>query len=93
MAELVLPGLLIRTSSQRFDLSWSHDSQVRDEAEIKAPGCAGFLFVVLLSRRAHSELCNQSGGEKHGQKEKRDWYFNKCLIPKPNNSDNFTCAE
>jgi hypothetical protein len=39
--------------------------------------CLWFLSPCL----AHSELCNQSGGEKHGQKGKRDWCFNKCLIP------------
>ena len=39
-----------------------------------------FCSWFMLPRRAQSELCNQSGGEKHGQKGKRDWYLNKCII-------------
>jgi hypothetical protein len=51
--------------------------------KLKHQDVQDYYLWFLLPRRAHSELCNQSGGEKHGQKEKRDWYFNKCLIPKP----------
>jgi hypothetical protein len=50
--------------------------------KLKYQDVQNFYSWFLLPRRAHSELCNQSGGEKHGQKGKRDWYFNKCLIPK-----------
>ena len=49
--------------------------------KLKYQDVQNFCSWFLLPRRAHSELCNQSGGEKHGQKGKRDWYFNKCLIP------------
>jgi hypothetical protein len=49
---------------------------MRSYAEIKVPGCAEFLFVVFGQL-----LCNQSGGEKHAQKGKQDWYFNKCISP------------
>jgi hypothetical protein len=55
--------------------------------KLKYQDVQDFCSWFLLPRRAHSELCNQSGGEKHGQKEKRDWYFNKCLIP--NTADEF----
>jgi len=49
--------------------------------KLKYQDVQNFCLWFLAPRRAHSELCNQSGGEKHGQKGKRDWYFNKCLIP------------
>ena len=49
--------------------------------KLKYQDVQDFCLWFLLPRRAHSELCNQSGGEKHAQEDKRDWYFNKCLIP------------
>jgi hypothetical protein len=49
--------------------------------KLKYQDVQDFCLWFLLPRRAHSELCNQSGGESHGQKDKRDWYFNKCIIP------------
>ncbi len=50
--------------------------------KLKYQDVPNFCLWFLLPRRAHSELCNQSGSKKHGQKGKRDWYFNKCIIPK-----------
>jgi hypothetical protein len=50
--------------------------------KLKYQDVPNFCLWFLSPRRAHSELCNQSGDEKHGQKGKRDWYFNKCIIPK-----------
>jgi hypothetical protein len=49
--------------------------------KLKHQDVQNFCSWFLLPRRAHSGLCNQSGGEKHGQKGKRDWYFNKCIVP------------
>ena len=50
--------------------------------KLKHQDVQDFCLWFLEPRRAYSELCNQSGGENHEQKEKRDWYFIKCLIPK-----------
>jgi len=49
---------------------------VRDEAKIKVPRS----HRIFVGR--HSELCNQNRNEKYRQKDRPDWYFNKCLIPK-----------
>jgi hypothetical protein len=49
--------------------------------KLKYQDVQNFCVWLLPLRRAHSELCNQSSGEKHGQKGKQDWYFNKYLIP------------
>ena len=49
--------------------------------KLKYQDVQNFSLLFLLPRWAHSELCNQSGGEKHGQKSKRDCCFNKCRIP------------
>ena len=49
--------------------------------KLKYQDMKNFCLWFLAPRRAHSELCNQSGGEKHGQKGKQDWCFNKCIIP------------
>jgi hypothetical protein len=49
--------------------------------KLKYQDVKNFCLWFLAPRRAHSELCNQSGGGKHGQKGKRNWYFNKCFIP------------
>jgi hypothetical protein len=49
--------------------------------KLNYPDVQNFCLWFLPPRRAHSELCNQSGGEKYGQKGKRDWYFNKCINP------------
>ena len=49
--------------------------QIRDEEEIKYQDVQNFCLWFLSPRRAHSELCNQSGDEKHGQKGKRVGIF------------------
>jgi len=51
--------------------------------KLKYQDCIGFLLVVFITIRcrAHSELCNQNRNEKYRQKDRPNWYFNKCLIP------------
>ena len=49
--------------------------------KLKYEDVQNICLWFLSPRRAHSELCNQSGDEKNGQKGKRDWYFNQCITP------------